>query len=71
MSRFFVERAFSEEAKGLGDQIILDIKHAFSIKLNESEWMTESVRELAIEKVRIIRQKVCRMLSILNVSFAS
>jgi len=63
MSRFFVEQAFSEEAKQLGDQIILDIKHAFSIKLNESEWMTESVRELAIEKVRIIRQKVCRTLA--------
>lgn len=58
MSRFFVERAFSKEAKDLGDQIILDIKDAFTIKLNESEWMTESVRELAIEKVHLIRQKI-------------
>ena len=58
MSRFFVERAFSKEAKDLGDQIILDIKDAFTIKLNESEWMTESVRELAIEKVHSIRQKI-------------
>ncbi|THX55560.1 endothelin-converting enzyme [Aureobasidium pullulans] len=58
MSRFFVERAFSKEAKELGDQIILDIKDEFSIKLNESEWMTESVRQLAIEKVHLIRQKI-------------
>ncbi|THY11526.1 endothelin-converting enzyme [Aureobasidium pullulans] len=58
MSRFFVERAFSKEAKDLGDQIILDIKDEFSIKLNESEWMTESVRQLAIEKVHLIRQKI-------------
>ncbi|KAH0348155.1 peptidase family M13, partial [Aureobasidium melanogenum] len=58
MSRFFVERAFSKEAKDLGDQIILDIKDEFTIKLNESEWMTESVRQLAIEKVHLIRQKI-------------
>ncbi|KAI4744544.1 endothelin-converting enzyme [Aureobasidium sp. EXF-12298] len=58
MSRFFVERAFSKEAKDLGDQIIFDIKDEFTIKLNESEWMTESVRQLAIEKVHLIRQKI-------------
>ncbi|KAI5207661.1 endothelin-converting enzyme [Aureobasidium subglaciale] len=58
MSRFFVERAFSKEAKDLGDQIILDIKDEFTVKLNESEWMTESVRQLAIEKVHLIRQKI-------------
>ncbi|KAH0372742.1 peptidase family M13, partial [Aureobasidium melanogenum] len=58
MSRFFVERAFSKDAKDLGDQIILDIKDEFTIKLNESEWMTESVRQLAIEKVHLIRQKI-------------
>lgn len=58
MSRFFVERAFSKEAKDLGDQIILDIKNEFTIKLNESEWMTENVRQLAIEKVHLIRQKI-------------
>jgi endothelin-converting enzyme len=40
MSRFFVQRAFSEEAKALGDQIIHDIKDTFSTKLNQSEWMT-------------------------------
>lgn len=58
LSRFFVEHAFSKEAKELGDQIIYDIKDAFSIKLNNSEWMTEEVRQLAIEKVHIIRQKI-------------
>lgn len=58
LSRFFVERAFSKEAKDLGDQIIHDIKDQFIVKLRHSEWMTKTVQELAIDKVNIIRQKI-------------
>lgn len=58
LSRFFVERAFSKEAKDLGDQIIHDIKDEFSIKLTNSDWMTDKVRQLAIDKVNLIRQKI-------------
>jgi endothelin-converting enzyme len=58
LSRSFIEAAFSKEAKDLGDQIIHDIKDEFSRKLNASEWMTESVRKLAIDKVHYIRQKI-------------
>lgn len=58
LSRSFIEAAFSKEAKDLGDQIIYDIKDEFSRKLNHSEWMTEKVRKLAIEKVHLIRQKI-------------
>ncbi|KAK7749690.1 hypothetical protein SLS53_000269 [Cytospora paraplurivora] len=58
LSRFFIERAFSKEAKDLGDQIIHDIKNEFSVKLENSDWMTEEVRQLAIDKVNLIRQKI-------------
>lgn len=58
LSRFFVEAAFSKESKDLGDQIIHDIKDEFIVKLNQSEWMTKSVRQLAIDKVNLIRQKI-------------
>lgn len=58
LSRFFIERAFSKEAKDLGDQIIYDIKSEFIVKLQQSEWMTKAVRKLAIEKVNLIRQKI-------------
>ncbi|KUI71673.1 Endothelin-converting enzyme 1 [Cytospora mali] len=58
LSRFFIERAFSKEAKDLGDQIIHDIKNEFSVKLTNSDWMTEKVRKLAIDKVELIRQKI-------------
>lgn len=58
LSRFFIERAFSKESKDLGDQIIHDIKYTFSDKLKHSEWMTKTVRQLAIDKVNLIRQKI-------------
>ncbi|KAF3763247.1 endothelin-converting enzyme 1 [Cryphonectria parasitica EP155] len=58
LSRFFVETAFSKEAKDLGDQIIHDIKDEFITKLKHSEWMTKTVRQLAIDKVNLIRQKI-------------
>lgn len=58
LSRFFVEKAFSEKAKKLGDQIVSDIKETFIEKLKKTEWMDKSVIELAIEKVHKIVQKI-------------
>jgi len=50
LSRFFVEKAFSEEAKQYGDEIILDIKAEFIRKLEASHWMSKDVRKAAVEK---------------------
>ena len=50
LSKFFVEKAFSEEAKHFGDQIVSDIKAQFIKKLSEAEWMSKDVRDLGIEK---------------------
>ncbi len=58
LSRFFVGKAFSKQARDFGDRIVYDIKHQFAQKLNATKWMTEDVRELAIEKVKNIVQKI-------------
>jgi endothelin-converting enzyme len=58
LSRFFVEKAFSEKAKNFGDQIVSDIKEMFIEKLKKTKWMDKSVVELAIEKVHKIVQKI-------------
>lgn len=50
LSRFFIEKAFSEESRIFGDSIVNDIKEQFTYKLNAAEWMTEEVRTLGIEK---------------------
>lgn len=58
LSKFFVEKAFSEEAKQFGDQIVSDIKAQFIKKLRGAEWMSKDVRDLGIEKVHNIIQKI-------------
>lgn len=58
LSRFFVEKAFSEKAKNFGDQIVSDIKEEFIEKLKVTEWMEKEVRELGIDKVHNIVQKI-------------
>ena len=50
LSRFFVQKAFSEEARIFGDKIVSDIKEQFVKKLQKAEWMSEEVRRLGIEK---------------------
>lgn len=50
LSSYFVEKAFSEDAKDFGDQIIMDIKQEFIHKLKQSDWMTKDTREVAIGK---------------------
>lgn len=58
LSRFFVEKAFSADAKKFGDQIVSDIKGQFVETLKRTEWMDKSVIELAIRKVYNIVQKI-------------
>ena len=50
LSKFFIEKAFSAEAKDFGDRIVSDIKSQFVKKLKEAKWMSKDVRKLGIEK---------------------
>ncbi|KAK5631306.1 hypothetical protein RRF57_007020 [Xylaria bambusicola] len=58
LSRFYIEATFSEAAKKYGDQIILDIKQQFTTRLGELDWMDDSVKKLATNKVHNIDQKI-------------
>lgn len=50
LSRFFVQKAFSEESRVFGDNIVSDIKVQFVERLKQVEWMSPEVRQLGIEK---------------------
>ncbi|KAF6826254.1 endothelin-converting enzyme [Colletotrichum plurivorum] len=58
LSRFFVEKAFSEKAKKFGDTIITDIKDEFTRKLKATKWMDRETTKKAIDKVHNIVQKI-------------
>ena len=50
LSRFFVQKSFSEEAKNFGDNLVSDIKEQFVVKLKAVDWMSEDVKKLGIDK---------------------
>jgi len=58
LSAAFVERAFSQDAKALGDRIVSDIKAEFSARLKKLAWMTPATQALAAKKVTNIIQKI-------------
>jgi len=58
LSRFFVEKAFSADAKQFGDTIVTDIKTEFIKKLKSVDWMDADTTKLAIQKVHNIVQKI-------------
>jgi endothelin-converting enzyme len=49
-SGFFVQRAFSAQAKDFGDRIIHDIKDMFTQRFKELDWMSDSVKTAAAKK---------------------
>ncbi|KAL1601682.1 hypothetical protein SLS60_006597 [Paraconiothyrium brasiliense] len=58
LSRFFVEKAFSAEAKTFGDTIINDIKAEFAKKLKAAKWVDNATTKKGIDKVHNIVQKI-------------
>lgn len=58
LSRFYIEDFFSRGSKQLGDQIISDIKERFVFTLHQTSWMSPEVKELGIQKVGNIVQKI-------------
>lgn len=58
LSHHYIKESFSQDSKDFGDQVIQDIKDRLANKLQNSEWMSKDVREMAIEKVNSIRQKI-------------
>jgi len=55
LSRFFIEKAFSEKARLVGDRIVSDIKNMFIQRLKEINWMDQEVVKLAIDKGKLIQ----------------
>ncbi|MCJ1310674.1 hypothetical protein MMC25_004340 [Agyrium rufum] len=58
LSKFFVDNAFSEAAKEFGDELVTGIRHQFIERLDKTEWMTRSNRDLAIEKLHKLNQGI-------------
>ena len=58
LSSYYINETFSANSTAFGNRVIADIKSRFISKIHSAKWMTPSVRDLAIDKVRAIRQKI-------------
>jgi endothelin-converting enzyme len=58
VGHFYVEKAFSQQAKQLGDQIIRDLKAEFVRRFTNSAWMDEQTRQRAIQKIGLLNPKI-------------
>jgi endothelin-converting enzyme len=54
LSAAYIEKAFSPDAKKLGDRIVSDIKEVFSERLMKFDWMSEKTKALAVKKGKCI-----------------
>ena len=57
-SAFFVQAAFSPEAKVFGERIITDIENVFMEKLKGYAWMSDTVKTKATQKVLNMIEKI-------------
>ncbi|ODQ76398.1 hypothetical protein LIPSTDRAFT_46869 [Lipomyces starkeyi NRRL Y-11557] len=58
LGKYYVDEAFSPEAKRMGEDIINGIKGAFVEKLNVLPWMDVRTKGVAIDKVHNLVQKI-------------
>ncbi len=58
LSRFYAEAAFSPRGRDLGNQIITDIRQVYLEKLKSAQWMNDSVKSAAMDKVNKMVQKI-------------
>lgn len=57
-SKYYVEDAFPEASKQLGEEIATDVKESFVKNLEEKQWVSSEVLDRAVEKVDTINQKI-------------
>lgn len=50
-SRFWISAAFSQEAREVGDEMLLKIRSQFKTRIGQLTWMSDEVKALSMEKV--------------------
>ncbi|KAK1985049.1 peptidase family M13 [Colletotrichum cereale] len=58
LSRFFLDKAYSKEARELTTNMMGTIQQAFISRLGEKDWLSSEVKKAAEEKVKAITKKI-------------
>ncbi|OLN97175.1 Endothelin-converting enzyme 2-like protein 1 [Colletotrichum chlorophyti] len=58
LGRFFLDRAYSQEARQLATDMMSTIQKTFISRLGEKDWLTSQVKKTAEEKVNAVTKKI-------------
>lgn len=58
LSRFFLDKAYSREARELTTSLVGSIQSSFIARLGEKDWLSTAVKKVAEEKVNAISKKI-------------
>ncbi|KDN65333.1 putative peptidase family M13 [Colletotrichum sublineola] len=58
LSRFFLDKAYSKEARDLTTRMMGTIQQAFISRVNEKDWLSSDVKKAAEEKVNTVTKKI-------------
>ncbi|KAL1887445.1 hypothetical protein Cpir12675_006540 [Ceratocystis pirilliformis] len=58
MNRFFIEKAFSPEAKDMADKLVADLKSTYIEKLKTVDWMDDQSSGRAVKKLLNMDEKI-------------
>ncbi|KAF6841440.1 peptidase family m13 protein [Colletotrichum plurivorum] len=58
LSRFFIDKAYSQEARDMTTALMATIQATFIDRLADKEWMTDEVKKIAEEKVNAVTKKI-------------
>jgi endothelin-converting enzyme len=58
VTRFFLDKMYSAEARDLTDQIVQGIQAEFATRLAERDWLSDQVKKVAKEKIDSIKRKI-------------
>ncbi|KAK1586162.1 peptidase family M13 [Colletotrichum navitas] len=58
LSRFYLDRAYSKEARELATNMMGTIQQAFISRLDDKDWLSSEVKKAAEEKVKAITRKI-------------
>ncbi|KAK2031791.1 peptidase family M13 [Colletotrichum zoysiae] len=58
LSRFYLDRAYSEDARELATNMMGSIQQAFISRLDDKDWLSSEVKKAAEEKVNAITRKI-------------
>lgn len=58
LGKLYVDKYFTQTAKNRMDELVSNLQKAFSVRINKLDWMSDSTKTVAQEKLRVFIKKI-------------